>query len=105
MVWPMAEFTAARATVHNAIGSRDTLPTMARAGTRRCRRTYVPCAHDPALRRDIEQAAAKGRCRPADRHAGPQGFLAPNGQNLSVQVLADLYAAADADTARTPRFT
>lgn len=58
MAWPMDEFTAVRATVHTAIGRRhDTVPDHGLVGDQALP-AYVPRAHDPALRRDIEQAAA-----------------------------------------------
>jgi hypothetical protein len=57
VVWPMAEFTAVRATVHTAIGRRQhSVPDRGPVGDRTLP-AYVPRAHDPALRRDLEQAA------------------------------------------------
>ena len=57
VVWPMGEFTAVRATVHTAIGRRHSRSRAGPAGDAALP-VYVPRAHDPALHRDIEQAAA-----------------------------------------------
>jgi hypothetical protein len=143
VVWPMAEFSAVRATVHTAIGRRQSaVPEHGPVGDAALP-AYVPRAHDPVLRRDIEQAAGDLRAlivvrgtsstgktrslfeavhalcpgstvlRPLDAAAARglagaglldrpvvvwlnelQGFLAPNGEGLSVHVLEDLYTAA-----------
>ena len=58
-VWSMAEFSAAQATVHTAIGRRiSSVGQHAERPGEMGSPAYVPRAHDPALRADLTAAAA-----------------------------------------------